>query len=334
MGADIALKERVTRTLPESLQSLIAARLDELPPAHKTLLGDAAVVGEVFWTGAVAALDHGDRSAAEGRLQDLAARDFVRPERDSSVAGENEFAFRHSLIRDVAYAQLTRADRAAKHAAVARWLEATAGERVDEVAEILARHYVIALELAQAAGGSELADGLTEPTIRALQAAGDRALPLDVAAAEAHYRHALLLCPDGSPLEAGLLVAHGECLLERGDLAEARTVIEKGLFALHEAGDVRAEAAATDRLAYTLWLLGDATATEVAARAAALLEGEPPSAEQVKVMADWAAMCAASYDSETAVAVADSRTCALPGARAARVGAGARLARPGALRSG
>ena len=60
-----ALREKVARALPESLQSLIAARLDELPPAHKTLLGDAAVVGEVFWTGAVAALDHGDGSAAE-----------------------------------------------------------------------------------------------------------------------------------------------------------------------------------------------------------------------------------------------------------------------------
>ena len=106
-----------------SLQSLIAARIDELPPERKTLLGDAAVVGEVFWTGAVAALDHGDRAATDAGLQDLAARDLVRSERNSSVAGENEFAFRHGLIRDVAYAQLTRTIRAAKHAAVARWLE-------------------------------------------------------------------------------------------------------------------------------------------------------------------------------------------------------------------
>ena len=123
------LKETVARALPESLQSLIAARLDELPPARKTLLGDAAVVGEVFWTSAVAALDHDDHGAAEAALHDLTQRDLVRPHVDSSLAGENEFAFSHGLIRDVAYAQLTRTDRAAKHAAVARWLEETAGER-------------------------------------------------------------------------------------------------------------------------------------------------------------------------------------------------------------
>ena len=138
-----------------------------------------------------------------------------------------------------------------------------------------------------------------------MRAAGDRALPLDVAVAERHYRHALRLCPEGSPLEPRLLVAHGESLLQRGDLAEARSALERGLLGLREAGETRAEAVATDRLASTLWLLGDATALEVAARAAALLEGEPPSADQVKVMADWAAMCAASYESETAIAVAD-----------------------------
>ncbi len=101
------------------------------------------------------------------------------------------------------------------------------------------------------------------------------------------------------------MVAHGESLLQRGDLAEARTVLERCRAALHEAGNVRAEAAATDRLAYTLLLLGEAQATVVAARAAELLENEPPSAEQAKVIADWAAMCAASYDSETAIALAD-----------------------------
>ena len=56
-----ALKDRAARALPDSLQSLIAARLDELAPARKAVLADAAVVGEVFWTGAVAALDGGDR---------------------------------------------------------------------------------------------------------------------------------------------------------------------------------------------------------------------------------------------------------------------------------
>ena len=296
-------QEAAETALPDSLAALVAARLDALDPDLKGVLSDAAVVGQTFWPGALAAAGGIDRSDVERRLEELAKREFVRRVPVSSLAGEAEYAFWHGLTREVAYAALPRGVKAAKHAAVAQWIEG--GEQKGAAAEVLAHHYERALELAEAAGESELAGRLTEPAVRALWAAGDQALPLDVAVAERHYRHALRLCPEGSPLEPGLLVAHGESLLQRGDLAEARSALERGLLGLREAGEVRAEAVATDRLAYTLWLLGDARAIEVAARAAALLEGEPPSAEQVKVMADWAAMCAASYESETAIALAD-----------------------------
>ena len=296
-------REAAETVLPDSLAALVAARLDALDPDLKAVLWDAAVVGQTFWPGALAAAGGTERSEVLGRLEELAKREFVRPVRHSSLAGETEFAFWHGLTREVAYAALPRGVRAAKHAAVAEWLEG--GEQKGAAAEILAHHYERALELAEMAGNGELAGRLTKPAVRALWAAGDRALPLDVAVAERHYRHALGRCPEGSSLEPGLLVAHGESLLQRGDLADARSALEKGLLGLHEAGEVRAEAVATDRLAYTLWILGDAGAIEVAARAAALLEGDPPSAEQVKVMADWAAMCAASYESEKAIPLAD-----------------------------
>ena len=256
VGVDTVLREKVARALPESLQSLIAARLDGLPPERKTLLGDAAVVGEVFWTGAVAALDRGDRVAAEQGLDDLAQRDFVRPERDSSVAGENEFAFRHSLIRDVAYAQLTRADRAAKHAAVARWVEATAGERVDEVAEILAHHYLTALELAEAGGNDELRMELLEPSVHALELAGDRALALDVDLAERHYAKAVELAVDGAK-RPYLLVAWAEALKQSGRLQEAADALDRGVRGLNALGDDRAAKAASTQSWYAHWLLAD-----------------------------------------------------------------------------
>ena len=296
-------RETAETALPDSLAALVAARLDALDPSLKNVLSDAAVVGQAFWPGALAAAGGIESSAVELRLRELAQREFVRRVPVSSLAGEVEYAFWHGLTREVAYAALPRGVKAAKHAAVAEWIEGS--EQKGAAAEVLAHHYERALDFAEAAGDGELAGRLTEPAVRALWAAGDRALPLDVAVAERHYRHALRLCPEGSPLEPDLRVAHGEALLQRGDLVEARSALERGLLGLREAGEARAEAVATDRLAYTLWILGDARAIEVATRAAALLEGEPASADQVKVLADWAAMCAASYESEIAIAVAN-----------------------------
>jgi len=226
------LFQKAAEALPESLQSLIAARLDELPPECKTQLADAAVVGEVFWTGAVAALDHGDRQAAAGGLEDLRRRDLVQSRRDSSIVGECEFTFSHALIRDVAYGQLSRAARAVKHAAVARWVETEVGDHPGDVAEIIAHHYATALELAGLAGDGALVDELLAPTVRALELAGESALPLDVAAAERYFGRAVALAPSGMAGRPSLLVAWAEALAQGGDLSHAARLLDEGIEAL------------------------------------------------------------------------------------------------------
>ena len=97
--------------VPESVQGIIASRLDALAPEHKRRLQDAAVVGKVFWGGAVAALDGAIADQFERELRELERRELIRRERVSSVEGEAEYAFRHVLIRDVAYGQIPRAER-------------------------------------------------------------------------------------------------------------------------------------------------------------------------------------------------------------------------------
>ena len=98
--------------MPESVQGIVAARLDGLPGEEKALLLDAAVIGKVFWLGALRASEWLPRaSGAEERLHRLERKEFVRGERRSSVAGETEYAFRHLLVRDVAYGQIPRARR-------------------------------------------------------------------------------------------------------------------------------------------------------------------------------------------------------------------------------
>ncbi|HXV56438.1 MAG TPA: BTAD domain-containing putative transcriptional regulator [Gaiellaceae bacterium] len=126
--------------VPDSVQSVIAARLDLLPPVEKAALQAAAVMGRVFWRGAV-------RDLLEGEAPEFAvleARDFIRRRSGPSLAGEREFAFKHALTRDVAYASLPRARRAHLHARFAGWVERVAGAR-EEYAPYLAHHYAEAV---------------------------------------------------------------------------------------------------------------------------------------------------------------------------------------------
>ena len=108
------------------------------------------MIGKRFWVGALAAL--GDRPSIEADLHALERKEFVRRERASAVDDDREYGFRHLLVRDVAYGQIPRVDRAEKHLLAARWIERL-GRREDH-AEMLAHHYLSALELIEAAGGA------------------------------------------------------------------------------------------------------------------------------------------------------------------------------------
>jgi hypothetical protein len=167
-------------------------------------------VGEVAWTGAVAAVGGRDRSAVEELARPLQHREFLRHQRRSSVEGETEYAFAHMLVRDVAYAQLPRAARGRKHRLAAEWIE-TLGRREDHV-ELLAHHYRRALELARAAG--EPTAELEERARLALRAAGDRGAALyALPAAARFYRQALELWPVGDPERPELLLRLGRALV-------------------------------------------------------------------------------------------------------------------------
>jgi predicted ATPase len=108
----------VERALPASVHAVIAARLDALPAGAKALIRDAAIVGTTFWAGALEAL-----GADSGHLDELVARDFIRPVAVSSVLGEREYTFSHALVREVAYDQVPRAGREEKHRRSTVWAE-------------------------------------------------------------------------------------------------------------------------------------------------------------------------------------------------------------------
>jgi class 3 adenylate cyclase/tetratricopeptide (TPR) repeat protein len=260
VGGDLAL--------PETVQGLIAARIDGLAPEDKALLQDASVIGKVFWPGALSGAD-------ERILHGLERKEFVRRDRRSSIAGETQYAFLHALVRDVAYGQIPRAERADKHRRAAEWLASLAGDRAEDHAEMLAHHYHEALSLAEAAG----VDGssLREPARHAFARAAERAYGLNAYLAAIQFgNEALALTPEDAPElpPLQLLIAYATWPVGRDDPG----LLERARDGFLAQGDEGRAAEASAVLSRILFHRGD---TEAARRAGAhaveLARRAPPS---------------------------------------------------------
>jgi len=130
-------EERAVEEIPDTIQALIAARIDRLQPASKSVLQRASVIGRSFWAGAVEYLAEDEDSS--DAIENLLLRDLVVGESRSTLKNETAYRFKHVLIRDVAYASLTKSARAKHHARFAEWLRERAG---DELLEIRAHHLI------------------------------------------------------------------------------------------------------------------------------------------------------------------------------------------------
>jgi class 3 adenylate cyclase/tetratricopeptide (TPR) repeat protein len=214
-----------TLAIPVTVQAVIAARLDRLPPPQKAVLADAAVLGQVGWVGAIAAVGGQDPDNLDAWLQlnldlaELERKELLTRTGGSRVAGEVEVRFRHVLVCDVAYAQLPRSARAVRHQRAAAWLEQLAPDRATDRAELLAHHYTQALRSARAAG-SPTAD-LVEKARLALRTAGDHATALGTEALAArYYTEALALWPADDPQRPELEFRAGQAKVLGGGTGE------------------------------------------------------------------------------------------------------------------
>jgi class 3 adenylate cyclase/tetratricopeptide (TPR) repeat protein len=203
--------------VPPTLQTLLAARLDQLETGERTVLERGAVEGAVFHRGAVQALAPADTQVTP-RLAALVRKELIRPTK-AQLAGEDGFRFRHLLIRDAAYDALPKAARADLHERFALWLEEHGAELV-ELDEILGYHLEQAWLYRGELGAPD--DGvLAAAARRRLTAAGERALSRadNVAAANLLERAAALIPPD--EIDVGLEYDLGFALLWSGATGEA-----------------------------------------------------------------------------------------------------------------
>jgi class 3 adenylate cyclase/tetratricopeptide (TPR) repeat protein len=303
-GSSWALKEGAEVPFPDSIQALIAARLDTLSSGTKSMLADAAVIGKVFWAGAIAQMGERGLTEVTETLRELSRKELVRPTRRSSIEGEAEYAFWHILARDVAYGQLPRASRASRHVAAARWIESKA-ERVEDLADVLAYHYSTALELARAVGQTDQASELEAPALRFLSLAGERALGLDTSAALSNLERALTLAPEGHPERPGALARFGEAALQAGRFAEASVALDEAIASFLARGDLPAAATLMGTLGRVHGRLGDPRTWALPAEALMFLEPLGPSPELVGALIEVSAIDALQAKSEDAVRAAD-----------------------------
>ena len=168
-----------TATLPSTVQSLLAARLDSLDRLERRLLQSASVIGQTFWEGALATTAAEEGIDLGRTLATLEEKDLLVPSNASRLAGEREYAFKHVLIRDVAYSMLPKSVRCRKHVEVAEFFRERAGERSDGVIGLIAEHFARASALGSEAGlePEELAR-LQAQALESLEAAGDAAAAL------------------------------------------------------------------------------------------------------------------------------------------------------------
>jgi class 3 adenylate cyclase/tetratricopeptide (TPR) repeat protein len=225
--------------IPANIQALIAARIDTLALGSKRVLMQASVVGKTFWAGAVAALE--EHPDLDSTLAELVRREFLRPVMPSTMQGDAEFTFWHALVRDVAYAELTRAERARMHAEIARWMQGTESDP-GEAAEIVADHFQLALTFAEATNDADGSGRLREELSSTLVAAGNHALRASFERAVNYFRRASEMIGSGHPLKGQALAGLARALRYVGSTREAAGAYSDALRERRDHDDIGAVA--------------------------------------------------------------------------------------------
>lgn len=224
-------------TIPDSVQAVITSRIDRLPHDERRILQAGAVIGRTFWTSVAAQLAGLAPEDAVRATAGLVAKEFVARRLQSTIADEDEYAFRHNLTRDVAYGMLPRSQRQRAHGEAARWFEARLGPRIEEVIEVVAEHLRLAGDDARAAGYLRRAAGKARR-----QYANADAIRLYDQAMESARRASLT---DQIPR---LFLERGEVHQHLGTYAAALADFEAGLAEARRLGDQGLEVALENRV--------------------------------------------------------------------------------------
>ena len=292
-------------TLPDSVHSVLAARLDSLEPIERRMLQHASVVGHTFWEGALTGpADQEGVNLAEtlGALQE---KDLIVTSAGSRLAGEQEYAFKHALIRDVAYSTLPKSVRVHKHAEVGGFIEDRAGERHDAMVALVAEHYGRAAKLAAETDvSSEDRERIESAALRSLDAAGERAAALySNQEALSHFAAARDLADTADPAaRARIGEKLGDVSLRLGRVDSAVEVWEQCLEYHRGEEDLARVGDLHRKIGAGLWHKGQReTSIDHYQRGIDLLKDGPPSLELVRLYEEAASLYMHTGDNMLAI---------------------------------
>jgi class 3 adenylate cyclase/tetratricopeptide (TPR) repeat protein len=235
-----------TLEIPDTLHALIAARLDGLSPDDRALLQDASVLGKSFTLEGIATVTGQERGVLELTLRELSKKEFLAQEADPRSPERGQYTFLQSLIREVAYATLSKGDRRKKHLAVAHHLESVGDE---ELAGVVANHYV---EAFRATPEGPDAEALAARARDWLSQAADRALSLGSPEQALGYADQALSITPGERERTALLEQAGEAAARSDSNERAVAYIDEAIELHRGRGDETAAALATAKLSRPL----------------------------------------------------------------------------------
>jgi class 3 adenylate cyclase/predicted ATPase len=292
-----------SESLPETVHSVLAARLDSLAREERRVLQAASVVGNTFWEGSVEPGDAAiDLAAALGALQE---KDLIVSTAGSRLAGQREYAFKHVLIRDVAYSTLPKSVRARRHAEVGSFISERAADRSEGVIAMVAEHYGRAASLGAAA---DLEPGELEQiearALEALEAAGDASAGLySNREAQGHYESALDLPQRlGPEVRARIAEKLGDVALRLGRVDRAVRAWEEALDYHRGEEDLARVGDLHRKIGAGLWHKGDREGSiEHYQRGIDLLKDGPPCLELVRLYEEAASLYMHTGDNMLAI---------------------------------
>nr|WP_237447985.1 adenylate/guanylate cyclase domain-containing protein [Nocardioides flavescens] len=303
-GAYHLVGEIGTLTVPDSLHGLLAARLDALAPGLRALVADAAVLGPRFSGDALAGVSERPREQVEQGLAELVRRGVLDVSADPLAATRHTFTFGQGMLRSVAYATLSRRDRKARHLAVAAHLHDRAF-RGEDVAEVVAQHYLDALEASSATDPdrADIAGRALDSLVRGAERASRSGAP-ERAGSLLHRAAGLVVDTDPAraaelSVQASLSWAHA------GDHPRALSAAEEGAALSRRLDEPRAVAAAQVHQVRALRMLGRLAEARELYRAVSPQLRERPDLDTVELLGQACATEAFLGDGTAARALAE-----------------------------